>query len=132
MDIEAPAETSAILPDNTVEMPTKKKKLPRTEAQKKAVGTMMESLRAKRQEAIELKEFARQEEKALEAQVKQEILARREAEKLRKENEVKELREEVSKLRELITASTKNSIKEPEPVRRNNRDTFNTMFLRNY
>ena len=92
---------------------------------------MLDSLREKRKEAIELKEFARQEERALEAQVKQEIIARREAEKMRKENEVKELREEVSKLRELI-----NTVKAPEPklesVKRSNKDTFHSMFLRNY
>ena len=129
MDIEAPAETPAILPENTAQQP--KKKAPRTAAQKKAVSTMLDSLREKRKEAIELKEFARQEEKALEAQVKQEIIARREAEKMRKENEVKELREEVSKLRELI-----NTVKAPEPklesVKRSNKDTFHSMFLRNY
>lgn len=129
MDIEAPTETPAILPENTAQQP--KKKAPRTAAQKKAVSTMLDSLREKRKEAIELKEFARQEEKALEAQVKQEIIARREAEKMRKENEVKELREEVSKLRELI-----NTVKAPEPklesVKRSNKDTFHSMFLRNY
>ena len=130
MDIEAPTETPAILPENTAQQP--KKKAPRTAAQKKAVSTMLDSLREKRQEAIELKEFARQEEKALEAQVKQEIIARREAEKMRKENEMKELREEVSKLRELINNTVKAPEHKLESVKRSNKDTFHSMFLRNY
>ena len=93
---------------------------------------MLDLLREKRQEAIELKEFARQEEKALEAQVKQEIIARREAEKMRKENEMKELREEVSKLRELINNTVKAPEHKLESVKRSNKDTFHSMFLRNY
>lgn len=127
MDIEAPTEETKNMVLTTTE---------NSNTTKKSTKKMPEAIRAlaeKRKAEMELKDFNRQEQKKLEEEVKNEIIARREAEKLRRENEVKELRDEMNKLREFIMTTVKTKEEEQKKeVKRSNKDTFNTMFLRNY